>query len=94
MLFQDPSDPVPIDFDAEGIRNLLRDLEAPKPWVASFHLHDRGNQLRGKPFGPRLSAALRGMQRGDQNKQCSHRRQADQSVVGRQDCPCESGQLI
>ena len=59
MLFQYPSGHVLIDFDAESIRNLLRDLETPKPRVPSLHLHDRGNDFFRRSFGPRLPAALR-----------------------------------
>lgn len=61
MLLEDPSDHVFIDLNAEGMRNLLGNLEVTKSGVPSFHLHDRGYQFRGRPFGARLSSALRGI---------------------------------
>lgn len=61
MFLEDPSDHVFIDFDTEGIRNLLRNLEAPKLWVAPLYVDHRGNEFFRRSLGSRLSAALRGI---------------------------------
>jgi hypothetical protein len=46
MLLQDASHNILVQLNAECMRNLPSDLEAPELRIAAFHFHHGGSELR------------------------------------------------
>ena len=54
--------PRPVDFQAEGVRDLLGDAGTAEARVEALDLENRGNQFFGRSLGPGAMPSLRGKQ--------------------------------
>ncbi len=60
MLGEDAFHNVLVDIDTKGPGDLLSDSGAAKPGIPAFHLQNELDEIRGGPFGSRLSSFSRG----------------------------------
>jgi len=56
VLREHPANDIFIDVDAEGVRNLLRDVYTAEPRIAPFDFKNCGDEFSRWSFGIRLAA--------------------------------------
>ena len=56
MLREDAANPIFVDINAEGMRNLLRDAHTAKLRIAALHLDDGRNEFGGRAFRTGLAS--------------------------------------
>lgn len=62
MVRQNPTHHVLVDFQAEGVRDLLGDAGTAEARVEALDLEDCGDQFFGRPLGSGATPGLRGKQ--------------------------------